>query len=84
MRKLLIVPFFQERISMRYLFLFFLVLFLALANTGCAHRHAYESGHPQPVDTDSGEYRVIQTHEGDYVAFYCHVTAAGTVCKPVQ
>ena len=64
---------------MRYLF-----LLMALASMGCGHRNVYESGHTQPVDTDSGEYRVIQTHEGDYVTFYCHVTAAGTVCKPVQ
>jgi|HubBroStandDraft_4_1064222.scaffolds.fasta_scaffold97696_3 hypothetical protein len=65
---------------MRYLF-----LLLALASTGCGHRRAYTSGHPQPVDTDSGEYRVLQTHEGNHVTFYCRVSAEGsTVCKPVQ
>jgi hypothetical protein len=69
----------RERISMRYLF-----LLLALASTGCGHRRAYTSGHPQPVDTDSGEYRVLQTHEGDYVTFYCRVTDGSTVCKPVE
>jgi len=62
---------------MRYLF-----LLLALASTGCGHRRAYTSGHPQPVDTDSGEYRVLQTHEGDYATFYCHVRDSSTVCNP--
>jgi hypothetical protein len=72
-------PHWQERISMRRLF-----LLLALASTGCGHRRAYTSGHPQSVDTDSGEYRVLQTHEGDYATFYCHVRDGSTVCKPVQ
>jgi hypothetical protein len=64
---------------MRYLF-----VFLALADTGCGHRRAYTSGHTQPVDTDYGEYLVLQTHEGDYVTIYCHVRNGSTVCKPVQ
>src|ERR1700758_5317865 len=68
-------PHWQERkISMRRLF-----LLLALASTGCGHPRAYTSGHPQPVDTDSGEYQVIKTHEGDYATVYCTVRNGSTV-----
>jgi hypothetical protein len=59
-----------------------LFLLLALASTGCGHPRAYTSGHPQPVDTDSGEYRVLQTHEGDYATVYVISETAAPFANP--